>query len=115
MNRIVRALQFSVDGIAWAARWETAVRQELLILVVAIPLSLLIAANVWQILALVGVIVLVLIVELVNTAIEKLADRVSRQRDPAIKAVKDMGSAAVFLTLLLAGLVWTVMLLQYRA
>ena len=114
MNRIVRALQFSFDGISWAARWETSVRHEIFVLAAAVPLGLLLAANVWQLLALVGVIVLVLIVELLNTAIEKLADRVSRQRDPAIKAVKDMGSAAVFLTLVLAGLVWLVILLQYR-
>jgi diacylglycerol kinase (ATP) len=55
---------------------------------------------------LIGVIVFLLIVELLNTAIEKLGDRVTRKNDPAIKRVKDMGSAAVGLSLLAAGAVW---------
>jgi diacylglycerol kinase (ATP) len=50
--------------------------------------------------------VFILIVELLNTAIEKLGDRITRDDDPAIKRVKDMGSAAIFLSLLLAGAVW---------
>jgi diacylglycerol kinase (ATP) len=56
--------------------------------------------------ALIGVLVFLLIVELLNTAIEKLSDRVTRDDDPAIKRVKDMGSAAVGLSLLAAGAVW---------
>jgi diacylglycerol kinase (ATP) len=52
------------------------------------------------------VIVFILIVELLNTAIEKLSDRVTRNDDPDIKRVKDMGSAAIGLSLLTAGVVW---------
>jgi diacylglycerol kinase (ATP) len=55
---------------------------------------------------LIGVLVFLLIVEVLNTAIEKLSDRVTRKSDPAIKRVKDMGSAAVGLSLLAAGAVW---------
>ena len=57
-------------------------------------------------------IVFILIVELLNTAIEKLSDRVTRDNDPAIKAVKDMGSAAVGLSLLAAGVVWLWILIE---
>ena len=72
----------------------------------AIPLALLIATSAWTRLALIGVVLATLIVELLNTAIEKLADRVTLEQDPLIGRVKDMGSAAVGLTLVIAGLVW---------
>jgi diacylglycerol kinase (ATP) len=65
-----------------------------------------IATDGWKRLALIGVVLAVLIVELLNTAIEKLADRVTREQDPMIGRAKDMGSAAVGLSLLLAGAVW---------
>ena len=70
------------------------------------PLALVIASDLWTRVALIGVVVAIMIVELLNTAIEKLADRVTLDHDPVIGKVKDMGSAAVGLTLLLAGLVW---------
>jgi len=57
-------------------------------------------------LALIGTVLAIMIVELLNTAIEKLADRVTLEHDPIIGRVKDMGSAAVGLTLLIAGAVW---------
>ena len=61
---------------------------------------------------LIGVVVFLLVVELLNTAIEKLADRVSREIDPQIGRVKDMGSAAVGLMLLLAGATWLLALAE---
>jgi diacylglycerol kinase (ATP) len=78
----------------------------------AVPLALIIADGAWKRLLLIGVVVLVLVVELLNTAIEKLADRVSREIDPQIGRVKDMGSAAVGLALLIAGLVWLLALAE---
>jgi len=74
--------------------------------VVGVPLAFFLTANVGERVALVGVIVFTLIVELLNTAIEKLSDRVTRDHDPAIKRIKDMGSAAVGLSLLATGAVW---------
>jgi diacylglycerol kinase (ATP) len=62
--------------------------------------------------ALIGVIVFLLIVELLNTSVEKLSDRVTGDHDPVIKRVKDMGSAAVGLSLLLAGAVWIWILVE---
>ena len=112
MDRWLRATINSWNGLRHIARTEVAFRQELAVLTAAVPLALLIAADAWKRLTLIAVILLVLIVELVNTAIEKLADRVSCEIDPQIGRVKDMGSAAVGLMLLIAGAVWLVALAE---
>jgi diacylglycerol kinase (ATP) len=95
-----------MNGLRAAASSEAAFQQELIALVVAVPLALVIATTAWSALALIGVVLVVMIVELLNTAIEKLADRVTLEQDPMIGRAKDMGSAAVGLTLLIAGAVW---------
>jgi diacylglycerol kinase (ATP) len=106
MHRILRATLNTMNGLRAAAASEAAFRQELIALAAAVPLALLIATNAWTALALIGVVLAVMIVELLNTAIEKLADRVTLEHDPLVGRVKDMGSAAVGLTLVIAGLVW---------
>ena len=88
------------------------IRQELALLAVGIPLAFFLTTDVGKRFALIGVIVFILIVELLNTAIEKLCDRVTRDNDPAIKRVKDMGSAAIGLSLLAAGIVWLWILIE---
>src|SRR5262249_895257 len=93
-------------------RSEEAFRQELALLVAAVPLAFIVAEATWKRLALIGVVLLLLVVELLNTAIEKLADRVSRENDPLIGRVKDMGSAAVGLALVMAGLAWLLALAE---
>ena len=93
-------------------RSEEAFRQELLVLIVSVPLAFVVATTAWKRLALVLVIVLIMIVELLNTAIEKLGDRVSREHDPRMGFVKDLGSAAVGLSLLFAAAVWLVALAE---
>ena len=110
MQRILQATLNTLNGLRAAASSEAAFRQELIALAMAVPLALVIAADLWMRIALIGVVLALLIVELLNTAIEKLADRVTLEHDPMIGRVKDMGSAAVGLTLLLAGLVWLVAL-----
>ena len=112
MDRLIRAAINTWHGLCDVARSEPAFRQELVALLVALPLAFLIAADAWKRLILIGALLLVLIVELLNTAIEKLADRVSRESDGQIRRVKDMGSAAVGLALLLAGLVWLLALAE---
>ena len=112
MDRLLRATVNTWHGLLAAARSEEAFRQELLALVVAVPLAFVVADAAWKRLALIGVVVLLLVVELLNTAIEKLADRVSREIDPQIGRVKDMGSAAVGLVIALAGLVWLLALAE---
>ena len=75
-------------------------------LVLAVPAAWLIGATVMRRVEMVAVVVLVLVVELLNTAIEKLADRLTTEHDPQIGRVKDMGSAAVGVALVMAGLFW---------
>jgi diacylglycerol kinase (ATP) len=108
MERMLRATINSWNGLIAATRSEQAFREELVLLAVAIPLAFLVAEEAWIRLFLIALVVLVLIVELLNTAIEKLADQITREADPRIGRIKDMGSAAVGLTLLLtlAGWLW---------
>ena len=91
---------------AFALRSEQAIREEVVALMLAIPLSFLVGATMMRRLELVAVVQLLLIVELLNTAIEKLADRLTTEHDLQIGRVKDMGSAAVGVALIMAGLFW---------
>ena len=106
MERLWRATINSWNGLIAVTRSEAAFRQELALLALGVPLAFFLTADVARRFALIGVLVFLLIVELLNTAIEKLSDRVTVDDDPAIKRVKDMGSAAVGLSLLAAGTVW---------
>jgi len=112
MERLLRATVNTWKGLIAATRSEEAFRQELVALAIAIPLAFVVADDAWKRIALVGVVLLLLAVEMLNTAIEKLADRLTTEHDPQIGRVKDMGSAAVGIVLLLAGLVWIVALAE---
>ena len=94
------------NGLAFAIRSEQAVREELVALALSLPAAWLIGITVMRRFELVAAVVAVLIVELLNTAIEKLADRLTTDRDAQIGRVKDMGSAAVGVTLIMAALFW---------
>ena len=106
VERIWRATINSWNGLIAVTRSEAAFRQELALLVIGVPLAFFLTADAARRLVLIGVLVFLLIVELLNTAIEKLSDRLTRKSDPAIKRVKDMGSVAVGLSLLAAGAIW---------
>ena len=112
MERLLRAAINTWHGLLAAGRSEEAFRQELIALVLAIPIAFLVAEESWKRLALIAVVAFVLVVELLNTAIEKLADRVNLAVDPQIGRVKDMGSAAVGLALLIAGMAWLLALAE---
>jgi diacylglycerol kinase (ATP) len=104
--RIWRATINSWNGLVAVTRSEASFRQELALLAIAIPLAFVLTDSIGKRFMLIGVIVFILVVELLNTAIEKLGDRITRDNDPAIKTIKDMGSAAIGLSLLAAGAVW---------
>ena len=106
MLRFWRATINSRNGLAFAIRSEQAIREELVALALALPAAWVIGATVMRCVELVAAVVLVLIVELLNTAIEKLADRLTTEHDTHIGRVKDMGSAAVGVALIMAGLFW---------
>ena len=106
MLRFWRATINTRNGLAFAIRSEQAVREELAALVLSLPMAWLVGATTMRRVELIAVVVLVLVVELLNTAIEKLADRLTTAHDPQIGRVKDMGSAAVGVALVMAGLFW---------
>lgn len=106
MLRLYRAAINTWNGLRFATASEEAIRQELILLALAVPASLLVGTTMERSLQLVLVLLLLLAVELLNTAIEKLSDRLTLEHDPQIGRVKDMGSAAVAVTAVIAGLVW---------
>lgn len=108
--RLLAACGNTWDGLSWAWRSEAAFRQEVVVIAIATIVALLLPVSSFQKLVLVGVLVLVLIVEIVNSAIEAIVDRISLDRHPLSKVAKDMGSAAVALALLLALATWLVVL-----
>lgn len=110
LKRIYSAFFYSIDGLTSAWRHEHAFRQELGLFVVGTVIALLLRISAFEKLVLIGVLVLVLIVELINSAIEAVVDRISLERHSLSKNAKDFGSAAVLLTCLLAAATWAVVL-----
>jgi diacylglycerol kinase (ATP) len=110
LRRVLNATRYSFDGLLAAWRNEDAFRQEILACVFLAPLALLLPLALIEKVALIGVLVLVLIVELLNSGIEAAIDRDSMEINPLGKRAKDLGSAAVMLSLLLAGATWAAVL-----
>jgi len=106
--RFWRASINTWNGLTFATRSEQAIREELVALVIALPLAFVVGTTAVRRVELIAALLLLLTVELLNTAIEKLADRLTTDHDPQIGRVKDMGSAAVGVALVIAGLVWLV-------
>lgn len=105
-HSIVRAFGFSCAGLAHAFRSERAFRQETLLLVLGAPLSFVVSDDFLRRAVLVAALLVVLAVELLNTCVEKICDRMTPEPDSAVKAIKDMGSAAVFCSLFASALLW---------
>ena len=106
VERIWRATINTWNGLVEVTRSEAAFRQELGLLAIGVPLAFFLSPDVARRFVLIGVLVFLLIVELLNTAIEKLSDHVTPHHHDAIGRIKDMASAAVGLMLLLSGLLW---------
>lgn len=112
VKRIYAAFFYSMQGLVAAWKGEHAFRQELLIALPCMLIALLLPLSVLEKLALISALVLVLIVELINSAIEAVVDRISLERHPLSKNAKDFGSAAVLLALLLAAATWALIVLR---
>ena len=110
-RRLWRAVLYSLDGIAAAFRHEDAFRQESLLAVVLIPLALTAPVPGSGKALLVASVLLVLVVELVNSSIEAVTDHISLEEHVLAKRAKDMGSAAVMLSLVNVPVVWLLVLL----
>jgi len=111
-RRVLAAFFYSMDGFKAAWRNEHAFRQELLLCLAGTLIAIFLPVSIYQKLLLVAVLILVLIVELINSAIEATIDRISLERHAMSKNAKDFGSASVFLTLALAALAWIVVLVD---
>jgi diacylglycerol kinase (ATP) len=110
LRRIVSAARYSIDGLAAAARNEDAFRQELILAAVFVPLAFWVGRSGLERALLIGSVLLILVVELLNSAIEATVDRISFENHHLAKRAKDIGSAAVLLTLVGAALTWLLIL-----
>lgn len=111
IKRLINACLFSAAG--FKATWihEEAFRQEVLLFVITTPLAIWLGETTIEKLLLIGSMVLVLLVELLNSAIEAIVDRVGLERHELSGRAKDIGSAAVMLSLIWAGITWILILL----
>ncbi len=106
INSLWAATLNTIHGFSYGIRTERAVRQETIVFVIAVPVGAVTAPTIGWYVAMIGALLGMIAVEFLNTAVEKLADRVTRDHDPAIGRVKDFGSAAVFCMLCVSALIW---------
>lgn len=104
--RVVNAWRYSLDGLAGAWRTEGAFRQEVIAAAILIPIACLVPVPILERALLIGAVLMVLVVELLNSAMEAAIDRISLDLHPLSKKAKDTGSAAVLVAIVIAMLVW---------
>ena len=112
LDRVMHAVGYSIDGLRGAYRGESAFRQEFWLSVGLVPLAFWLGRGWVEVALLAGSVILVLIVELLNSAVEAAIDRISFELHDLSKRAKDIGSAAVFLSLLLCAGIWCAALWQ---
>jgi len=110
LRRLINALGYSRDGIAAAWRNEAAFRQEILLAAIALPLAFYLGKTGVERALMIGSVILILIVEILNSAVEAVVDKASPEKSELAKRAKDMGSAAVLLSLINAAAVWACLL-----
>ena len=106
LARIGAAFWNSLGGLREGLSTESAIKQEVAIACLLLPLSFFVATDVWTWAALAGSILFVLSIEFLNTAIERLCNHIDPEKHEAIRITKDLASAGVFFALALAGVVW---------
>jgi diacylglycerol kinase (ATP) len=110
LKRIYRAMGYSLKGFASAWRHEAAFRQEAVVAILAIILAYYLESDPITRILLVGSVWLVVVVEMINSAIEAVVDRIGPEKHPLSGRAKDLGSAAVALTIVLAAWIWITLL-----
>lgn len=106
LTRIYRATLCTLQGLRYAVKHESAFRQELLLCAVLLPLAFVITSDVVERVILINTLLLLLLVELINSAIEAAIDRIGTEHHPLSGRAKDLGSAAVFIAMLILGASW---------
>ena len=110
LRRILNAARYSMDGLRAAYRHEDAFRQEIWLTLVAVPLALWLGEGAIERALMIGSVLLVIVVELINSGLEATVDRISLDQHHLAKRAKDIGSAAVFVALVNAAAVWALVL-----
>ena len=110
-TRLANAFKCSLHGIGYAYKHESAFRQELALCIFLVPVAFFVSESPIELVLLIGSLLLVLIVECMNSAIEAAIDRISTSIHPLSKQAKDLGSAAVFFSMLVVVLSWSAILL----
>jgi diacylglycerol kinase (ATP) len=110
LTRVMNALRYSLAGLSAAYRHENAFRQETWLALILIPAAFFMPASAMGKALMIGSVLLVLIVELINSAIEAVVDRVSLEHHRLAKRAKDIGSAAVLIALINVAAVWSLVL-----
>ncbi len=108
LERIGRAFWNTIGGFREGLATEAAIKQEVALMLLALPVSFFVATSLWAWVALMGSLLMLLAAELLNTAIERLCNHVHPERHEAIKVTKDLASAGVFCVIVSAALVWIV-------
>ena len=111
LRRLINAFGYSMAGLRAAYQNEDAFRQEVLLAIVLLPLAFVLEKNGMGRALMVGSVLLVLVVELLNSAVEATVDRISLENHKLAKRAKDIGSAAVLLSLVNLAAVWSLVLL----
>ncbi len=112
IKRIIKAMGYSIQGLRAAFKHEAAIRQEILLLLISIILAIMFDVSVIERILMIGVVVLVLIIELVNSAIEAVVDRIGVEHHELSGRAKDIGSAAVMVALVFATFTWVYILIS---
>ena len=110
IKRLIHAVKFSMQGLASCWKHESAFRQETALVAIAVPLGLWLGESGLERALLVASVMLIPVVELLNTGVENVVDRVGGERNDLSGRAKDMGSAAVLLSIILAVAVWVLIL-----
>lgn len=113
LGRILKATQCSFKGMKAAWLHESAFRQELLMAIILLPFAFLLASSIGHLFVLISCLIFVLFAEIINSALEALADAITLEHHILIGRAKDMGSTAVFMALSVLGAVWTHAIYQY--
>ncbi|MBE2896862.1 diacylglycerol kinase [Pasteurellaceae bacterium HPA106] len=112
LTHLVKATQYSWQGLSYAAHHETAFRHELLAAVILIPLAFWIAQSAVELVLLIGSVLLVMLVEMLNSAVECAIDRIGLEHHELSGRGKDYGSAAVFIAMVITVVTWLAILID---
>lgn len=111
IKRVFKATGYSINGIKSAFQSESAIRQELALCVIFIPIAFFLDISKMETIVLIGVLVITLILELINSAIETIVDRIGPEHNELSGKAKDIGSAAVMISILFALFAWSYILI----